>query len=503
MLFAVVVTLIHCYYGYYATGGPAGVGQAAGRAIRVSIIAVVVLNLRAVADLLGRRRHGPDRRLTGRRREAHDATALGRGPRSASASPPCCRPARDRRPCRWAYGAYDDDSSVAGLSPAPARASPPARDVKYRGVNVGEVERHRAGRPPGPDHLRLSHDFRVPADASVDRPAQDDLRREVPRARVPRRAGTARSSRTVTRSRPPPRPPRSRTSSPPPTRSSSEIDAHELAEVVTSLADTSSGQGDDIAAGLGERRRRRFGLFNDTLDAQLVGPRLVRRLPGRHRDDRARRSTRSAPTATWPSPSSTRAREDFVRLLDTLRARSPTTWPTCWSRPVPTSTVSSVEGDNVMRLLIAREEDLAEIVRGLAKYVDGLRRRGCARSGCPTAVRVRLLQGLHHFRRHREDALRGARPAPAEFRPPADAVLGLGGPHRLRRVLRGVPRAALGATGPASERPAAAQELADDAVGLLATPTSRSRWPSPSSSTGPWPEPRWRRRRVPGRRPAG
>jgi phospholipid/cholesterol/gamma-HCH transport system permease protein len=41
----VVVTLIHCYYGFYATGGPAGVGVAAGRAIRVSIIVVVVLNL--------------------------------------------------------------------------------------------------------------------------------------------------------------------------------------------------------------------------------------------------------------------------------------------------------------------------------------------------------------------------------------------------------------------------------------------------------------------------
>ena len=44
LLFAVVVTLIHCFYGFYATGGPAGVGQAAGRAIRVSIIAVVTLN---------------------------------------------------------------------------------------------------------------------------------------------------------------------------------------------------------------------------------------------------------------------------------------------------------------------------------------------------------------------------------------------------------------------------------------------------------------------------
>lgn len=45
MVFAVVVTLIHCYYGFYATGGPAGVGVAAGRAIRMSIIVVVILNL--------------------------------------------------------------------------------------------------------------------------------------------------------------------------------------------------------------------------------------------------------------------------------------------------------------------------------------------------------------------------------------------------------------------------------------------------------------------------
>ncbi|HZN12869.1 MAG TPA: ABC transporter permease [Acidimicrobiales bacterium] len=44
-VFAVVVSLIHCYYGYFATGGPAGVGVAVGRAIRLSIVTVVVLNL--------------------------------------------------------------------------------------------------------------------------------------------------------------------------------------------------------------------------------------------------------------------------------------------------------------------------------------------------------------------------------------------------------------------------------------------------------------------------
>ena len=45
IVFAVVVTLIHCYYGYNAAGGPAGVGVATGKAIRMSIVVVVVLNL--------------------------------------------------------------------------------------------------------------------------------------------------------------------------------------------------------------------------------------------------------------------------------------------------------------------------------------------------------------------------------------------------------------------------------------------------------------------------
>jgi phospholipid/cholesterol/gamma-HCH transport system permease protein len=45
VIFATAVALIHCYYGYFASGGPAGVGVAVGRAIRLSIVTVVVLNL--------------------------------------------------------------------------------------------------------------------------------------------------------------------------------------------------------------------------------------------------------------------------------------------------------------------------------------------------------------------------------------------------------------------------------------------------------------------------
>lgn len=42
LVFAVVVILVHCYYGYTASGGPAGVGVAVGRAIRLSIVAINV-----------------------------------------------------------------------------------------------------------------------------------------------------------------------------------------------------------------------------------------------------------------------------------------------------------------------------------------------------------------------------------------------------------------------------------------------------------------------------
>jgi phospholipid/cholesterol/gamma-HCH transport system permease protein len=42
IILAIAIILIHCYYGFTASGGPAGVGVAVGRAIRTSIVFVVV-----------------------------------------------------------------------------------------------------------------------------------------------------------------------------------------------------------------------------------------------------------------------------------------------------------------------------------------------------------------------------------------------------------------------------------------------------------------------------
>jgi phospholipid/cholesterol/gamma-HCH transport system permease protein len=45
VVFCFMITIVHCYYGYNATGGPEGVGKAAGRAIRASVVGISVLDM--------------------------------------------------------------------------------------------------------------------------------------------------------------------------------------------------------------------------------------------------------------------------------------------------------------------------------------------------------------------------------------------------------------------------------------------------------------------------
>ncbi len=45
LVFALLVTVLHCWYGFNAAGGPQGVGEATGRAIRASIVVVVLVDM--------------------------------------------------------------------------------------------------------------------------------------------------------------------------------------------------------------------------------------------------------------------------------------------------------------------------------------------------------------------------------------------------------------------------------------------------------------------------
>jgi phospholipid/cholesterol/gamma-HCH transport system permease protein len=54
-VFCAGVIIIHCYYGYFASGGPVGVGQASGRAVRASLVAIMVLDFMMTITLWGLR----------------------------------------------------------------------------------------------------------------------------------------------------------------------------------------------------------------------------------------------------------------------------------------------------------------------------------------------------------------------------------------------------------------------------------------------------------------
>lgn len=53
VLFTAMVTLIHCYYGFFSAQGPSGIGVASGRAVRASLVAIIVLDLAVTVSLWG------------------------------------------------------------------------------------------------------------------------------------------------------------------------------------------------------------------------------------------------------------------------------------------------------------------------------------------------------------------------------------------------------------------------------------------------------------------
>lgn len=55
VVYCAAVTLIHCYYGYFVSGGPVGVGQASGRAVRASLVTIMVLDFVLTVSLWGLR----------------------------------------------------------------------------------------------------------------------------------------------------------------------------------------------------------------------------------------------------------------------------------------------------------------------------------------------------------------------------------------------------------------------------------------------------------------
>ncbi|MGN7782248.1 ABC transporter permease [Mycolicibacterium sp. 22603] len=53
IIMSIIIMLNHCYFGYFASGGAVGVGEAVGRSMRTSLIAIVLVVLLASLALYG------------------------------------------------------------------------------------------------------------------------------------------------------------------------------------------------------------------------------------------------------------------------------------------------------------------------------------------------------------------------------------------------------------------------------------------------------------------
>jgi phospholipid/cholesterol/gamma-HCH transport system permease protein len=57
VVMAIVIMLVHTYYGFTATGGPAGVGEAVGRSVRTSLVVTALLTVFITLAIYGQSGH--------------------------------------------------------------------------------------------------------------------------------------------------------------------------------------------------------------------------------------------------------------------------------------------------------------------------------------------------------------------------------------------------------------------------------------------------------------
>ncbi len=265
---------------------------------------------------------------------------------------------------RAAYGAFDDSVEVAGTFPRAGQALTEGSDVTYRGVPVGKVSGIELDGLDVRITLALRPSARVPADVEAV---------VAPKTLFGAKAVELRGG-----------------SGGPPyleegdelahTRAGTEveeliaaadpllegIDTTELAELMTELTSVLQNQGKRINAAF-EPTVAAAGLFEDTLDAQL---RLLDSTAAFAHEVRSIGPGLNATAANLNLllPTLNQARGDFVRFLRTLRPLADNLSEVL-VEVRPDIDRLLVGGVNVSRLLIAREDELADTVNGLALFV--------------------------------------------------------------------------------------------------------------------------------------
>lgn len=264
---------------------------------------------------------------------------------------------------RAAYGAFDDAVAVTGTFPRAGQSLKEGSDVTYRGVQVGEVR----------DIALVGREVELTLALDPDRRVPDDVEAVIaPKTLFGEKSVELRGGRGSG-------PYLEEGSELARTRAGSEvedliaaadpllrgIDTTDLARLTTSLTQALQGQGRAINRTL-EPTVAAAGLLEDTLAAQLRALDSSARFAGEIRDIGPDLNG-TARNLNLLLPTLNQARGDYVRLLRSLRPLADTLAEILVAlRPDIDRLLT--DGANVSRVLIAREDELADTVYGLSVY---------------------------------------------------------------------------------------------------------------------------------------
>ena len=164
ILMALAVLMVHTYYGYYATGGPSGVGVAVGNAVRTSLVVVVSVTLLVSLAVYGTKGNF---HLSGR----GEPMRPGIVPALAGLATYVAIAAIVALAVGLFRGSFTPTAPVTVLSPRAGLVMNNDARVKMRGVEVGKVASIEA-LPDGQAALHLAMDpsrlHLIPANVLVE-----------------------------------------------------------------------------------------------------------------------------------------------------------------------------------------------------------------------------------------------------------------------------------------------------------------------------------------------
>jgi ABC-type transporter Mla subunit MlaD len=252
-----------------------------------------------------------------------------------------------------------------------------------------------------------------------------------------------------------------------------EVDEEELARLVTSIADTVQGEGDNIASAW-ESGAEASEIGEDTISGQVASLEAFAAFQDAIRTTGQDFNTISDNT-NLASPEFNANQEAFHRVLVELESFSDT-FAELLVQSRPDLDTIMVQGDNVVRVLNSHQEEISQVVAGLANYVQTFA-EGAGPERLPDGSGMAFFR-IFLYMDGLEDALCSELAhAPPEFQPLRDAILGF--QHEFdcsEHFSASAPAAAPGGEAMSPDQLAAAQQEVFNAYyGAVAQPDQPTR----------------------------